>query len=113
VPDVDARFDELAGHFEALPGVERGKMFNGDGLKVNGKFFAFVAGEGRLVVKVPETQAVALKEAGQAGPMSTGRGTMREWVGVPLADAPEPDGWLPLVRDAHRYVEHLTRGTDH
>jgi hypothetical protein len=36
---------------------------------------------------------------------------MREWVGVRPADAPEPDGWLPLVEDAHRYVEELTRGT--
>jgi TfoX/Sxy family transcriptional regulator of competence genes len=111
VRDVEELFEELAGHFLGRPGVERGKMFNGDGLKVNGKFFAFVAGDERLVVKVPEALAVALKEAGSAEPMSTGRGTMREWVGVRPLDAPEPDGWLPLVEDAHRYVEELTRRT--
>ena len=111
--DVDALFEELADHFLGRPGVERGKMFNGDGLKVNGKFFAFVAGHERLVVKVPEAQAVALKEAGRAEAVSPGRGTMREWVGLRPADAPEPHGWLPLVEDAHRSVEELTHGYAH
>jgi hypothetical protein len=110
---VDALFEQLVDHFLGRPGVERGKMFNGDGLKVNGKFFAFVAGDERLVLKVPEAQALALKEAGRAEAVSPGRGPMREWVGVRPAAAPEPDGWLPLVEDAHRYVEQLTRGTAH
>ena len=106
---ADALFDELTTYFLDRAGVERAPMFSSDGLKVNGKFFTFVASDGRLVVKVPEARAIALKTAGDATPVSPGRRTMREWIGVPVPDPPSVTGWLTMGEEAYSYVERLTR----
>ncbi|MGI8887449.1 MAG: hypothetical protein ACR2GB_00510 [Nocardioidaceae bacterium] len=40
------RFNILTTDYAGRPGVSRGRMFGSDGLRVNGKFFAFIGGEG-------------------------------------------------------------------
>jgi len=67
--DAQRMFDELAADYLDLPDVSRAVMFGSDGLRVNAKFFAFVGGEGELIVKLPAAQCSALVAAGQAEPV--------------------------------------------
>jgi len=107
--DAQRMFDELAADYLDLPDVSRAVMFGSDGLRVNAKFFAFVGGEGELIVKLPAAQCAALVAAGQAEPVRAGRSPMREWIGVPdVADRADGAEWRELMADAHRYVASLT-----
>jgi hypothetical protein len=100
-------FDSLAQDFLDLPGVGYARMFASNGLKVNGKFFAFPGNEGRLILKLPEAQANALVADELAEPVELGKRVMREWVGVPLPSSGSGE-WPRLMADAHRFVEALT-----
>jgi len=79
--------------------VDQGRMFSTIGWRTGGKVFAFVAGDGTLIVKVPEARVQELVQSGAGDPMSIRERTMREWVGIP------PDGdWEPLVVEAHAFL---------
>jgi len=101
-------FDELAVDHLDLPGISRATMFGSDGLRLDTKFFAFVGRDGQLIIKLPAAQAAALVAAGEANPVRAGRGTMREWIGIPSpADHAHADHWRTLITDACRYSASL------
>lgn len=97
-------FDELALDYLSVPDVSRGRMFGSEGLLVNGKFFAFVGRDGQLVLKLPAQAAAALVAGGEATAVRAGRGTTREWVGIPMAADDGPGRWRHLMAEAHRYA---------
>ena len=105
---AQGQFDLLAAGYLDRPEVSRGRMFGSHGLTVSGKFFAFVGGDGQLIIKLPKAQASALITEGHAGVVRGGRNVMREWVAVPASpgDTPPPR-WAALLGDAHRYVASL------
>jgi hypothetical protein len=83
-------------------------MFGSDALTVHGKIVAFVDGEGGLVVKLPAARSAELVAAGDAAPITIGRGPAKEWVGVPAsADDADPHPWAGLLAEAFDYVESL------
>lgn len=91
--------DELVSHPEVTPPLPGGR-FGMSGLKVKGKIFAMLNGEG-LVVKLPKAQVDALVEAGvgeRFDPRRDGR-VMKEWLVV----GTEAD-WLALAREALEFV---------
>lgn len=98
-------FDTVSAHLlESDPEVERGRMFNAEGLKAGGKFFAFVV-EGDLVVKVPEARVGELIEAGEGRPFGPGDRTMREWVRLSPPDVAACEAY---VAEARSYNRELT-----
>ena len=106
---AQAVLDQLSGDYIVRPGVESDKMFGSDGLKVNGKFFAFIGREGRLILKLPASQAADLVATGKAEPVTIGSRTTREWVGLPMPGTPgDPAEWKRALADAHRYVAAVT-----
>lgn len=107
--DAQQLFDELAADCLDQPRVSRAVMFGSNGLRVDARFFAFIGGDGQLIVKLPAAQAAALVSADQADPVRAGRNTMREWIGVP--HVAHPGGvaqWRHLIADAYCYVASLT-----
>lgn len=98
-------FDELVAGFHARPAVDRATMFGSAGLRVGARFIAFVGGDGRLIVKVPQAQAAALTAEGVAEPARIGRGAAREWLAVPWEGR---DRWHQLLDDAYQHA--LTLG---
>lgn len=96
-------FDEIAEEYLDRSEVSGGRMFASQGLAVREKFFAFVGREGRLILKLPAEDATALVVDGLAEPVTIGKRTMREWVGVPLPD-PAPGDWPALMAAAYQYV---------
>jgi TfoX/Sxy family transcriptional regulator of competence genes len=97
--------DELAVDYLGNPGVSRGRMFASEGLKVNGKIFAFIGSDNRLIVKVPADRVLELVDNGTAERLTQGRRTMREWVTAPLAAAPlGAERWAALVAESFAYV---------
>lgn len=100
-------FNSLAQDLLELPDVEYARMFASEGLKVNGKFFAFPGAEGRLILKLPQARATALVADGLAEPVQLGKRVMREWVGAPLPASGSGE-WPRLMADAHHFVEALT-----
>jgi hypothetical protein len=113
---AQALFADLAAEVLGKPGVDTGTMLRSEGLKVDGRFFAFVSRDADLVVKIPAEQAALLTAAGTALPFRSGRRTLREWVSVPLPDVAVEEGngegdgeqlWRGLVADAHAFVAAL------
>ena len=94
----------LVGVFPAELGVSAGRMFNGQGLKAGGKFFAFVSSTGRLVVKLPEREVQKLVEEGDAAPVTMGKRTMREWVSLPHPRDGDPACWRGALEAARTFV---------
>jgi hypothetical protein len=79
-----------------------GRKFGSNGLKVNGKLFAFVGRAGRLVVKLPKTRVAELAAARKGEPFDPGHGrVMKEWLCVTGAKV----SWLELAREAHDFVK--------
>lgn len=60
-----AIFDPIAERECALPGVDIGRMFGTEGLRIRAKVYAFVVHNGSLVVKLPE------KRVGDLAPQAT------------------------------------------
>ena len=80
-------------------------MFGSNGLRWGGKFFAFLGGDGELIIKLPAADAAALVEAGRATAIKTGRHTTREWVGVPIEDSSGGrQAWRDLLAASHDFV---------
>ncbi len=101
-----ALLDELAPEFLSLPGVDWGRMFSTEGLRVRGKIFAVVVHDGGLMVKVPEARADELVASGVVERMVMRGRELREW--VVMQRAAGPDAWRRLVREAYAYLDEIT-----
>jgi TfoX/Sxy family transcriptional regulator of competence genes len=108
--EAGVRLDRLAGGLLDHAGVGRTTMFGSAAISLNGKLFALLDREGRLMVKVPAERAAALVAQGAAVPARIGRGTAREWVSI----APEESGtedqdreWTVFLLEAYDYAVRL------
>ncbi len=82
-------------------------MFNGEGAKVEGSFFAFVGRTGRLIVKLPADEVRRLIDVDGAEPVTIGKRTMREWVALPQQNderTTRESRWTALLA-AYDFVE--------
>lgn len=86
---------------ESIQAPEPGRRtFGSNALKVDGKIFAMLV-RGSLVLKLPKARVQELISAALGGPFDAGKGKpMKEWVAILAA----PTKWLPLAREARRYV---------
>ncbi|MDR2281276.1 MAG: hypothetical protein LBE07_10540 [Gordonia sp. (in: high G+C Gram-positive bacteria)] len=98
-------FDPMCDKLFARPNVDIGPMFGSEGVRVLGKVFAFVAGRGELVVKLPSDRIDALMETGVGARMEMRGRVMREWMHVGLDHA---DDWDSLMTEAHDFVRSIT-----
>ena len=101
-------FDELAAEHLARGRATLGKMMNSEGLRAGekGPYYALVS-RGRLVLKLPATQAAELVADGEAVPFEPSPGRrMREWVALRPTRTPEGDRarWRELLADARAYA---------
>ncbi|MBF8193364.1 MmcQ/YjbR family DNA-binding protein [Nonomuraea sp. K274] len=100
-------YDDLVTEHLARPEVSMGRMFHAEGLKVNGKVYAFFSRDrDRPVVKLPAARAGELVREGTAELMRMGGRRMREWVQL---GEPDEEAWRRLMTEASAYVEALTR----
>ncbi|MBB3157278.1 hypothetical protein FHS07_000962 [Microbacterium proteolyticum] len=99
-------FDPIAERQCALTGVDMGRMFGTEGLRIREKVFAFVVHNGSLVVKLPERRIGEIVDEGIAGPMIMRGRPLREWAEVPL-DAGS-DQWQSLIDEARAFVDEIT-----
>ncbi|HWR84392.1 MAG TPA: hypothetical protein VN200_00215 [Rhodoglobus sp.] len=95
-----ALLDELAPEFEQLPGVSRGSMFHSLGLKRDGRFFAFIDGDGGVGMRLPEARVTELDEAGIAERMTIGTRSMREWASCPMSGV---EHWRQLLQESYEF----------
>jgi hypothetical protein len=96
-----ALLDELAA---GLSGFERSPMFGSSGVRRDGRLFAFVGGEGELIVRLQWAHAEMLKSADQAGDVRMGRGIARGWVAVPRPEDAGPGIWPELLNAAYAHA---------
>jgi hypothetical protein len=100
-------FDAIAADQLAYPGVATGRIFSAHGVKLNGKFFAFLTRDERLVVKISEPRVNELLEAGTAVHFEPAAGRpMREWASLPYTDENDP-AWEPLMDEAREFLQAL------
>ena len=102
-------FDPLAEGFLTRDGVDIGRMFSSEGLRIRGKIFAFVSLDGGLMLKLPAPRTDELIAVGDADRMVMRGSPMREWVIVP---ASRPDRWESLMEEAYAFVDAITPGKD-
>ena len=79
------------------------KRFGSNGLRVNGRIFAMLSSENRLVVKLPRERVEALVASGdgvQFDPRHDGR-LMKEWLVLEPTSKIE---WLKLAREAMAFT---------
>jgi hypothetical protein len=101
-------FDAIVADQLSYPGVATGRMFSAHGIKINGKFFAFLMRSESLVVKVPAERVNELVTSGRAVHFEPGPGRpMREWASLAYTDEEDP-AWEPLVDEARAFVQSIT-----
>jgi hypothetical protein len=59
-------FDPIAQTYLGRDGVDVGRMFASEGLRIRGKNFAFLGFEGDLMLKLPAARTTELVDAGDA-----------------------------------------------
>jgi len=91
--------------------VEFGRMFNGEGIKVTGSFFAFIGHTGQLIAKLPAERVRHLVESGDAEWVTMGTRTMREWADFPVRPDEEATKtlWRSVLVEAYTFVASLSR----
>jgi TfoX/Sxy family transcriptional regulator of competence genes len=95
-------YAQIVSHYEKKSGVETGKMFGAEGLKISGKVFAMEV-KGNLVVKLPASRANECVAAGQARLFDPGHGRlMKEWLEI---DTDSKLDWLTLAEESFAYVK--------
>jgi hypothetical protein len=102
---ANAILDPIAADYLDRPGVDVGRMFASEGLRVRGKVFAFVGFQGALALKLPADRVDELDGDAGMQRMVMRERAMREWLTVP-ADA--ADRWAPLVAEAYAFVDEIT-----
>jgi TfoX/Sxy family transcriptional regulator of competence genes len=98
-------FDPIAQEHLTRPGVDIGRMFGTEGLRIRGKVYGFVVHDGALVVKVSEQRVGELTTTTAAQPMVMRDRPMREWLHVPASAAAL---WPALLDEAHDFVDSIT-----
>jgi hypothetical protein len=94
--------NELVAALPLDPPVVPGRMFNGDGVRVRGRFFAFIGRNGDLLAKIPAARVEELV-AGQTGArVVMGSRTMREWARIPATTGSET--WRQVLAEAYTFV---------
>ena len=79
------------------------KRFGSNGLRINGRIFAMLSSENRLVVKLPRARVEALIASGdgvQFDPRHDGR-LMKEWLVLKPSSKIE---WLELAKEAMAFT---------
>lgn len=99
-------FDPIADRHRTLPGIDIGRMFGTEGLRVRSKVYAFVVHDGSLVVKLSEERVGELVAAGTAAPMIMRGRPMREWAEVRMDAGPQT--WESLMDEARVFVDAIT-----
>jgi hypothetical protein len=79
-------------------------MFGSEGLRSHDKFFAFVDGDGGMIVKLPAEMAAGLVADGEATPVRIGRNPAREWVSLPTVSPDDVQPWRDALDHAYRYA---------
>ncbi|MGO4784357.1 hypothetical protein [Cryobacterium sp. W22_MBD10_FK3] len=101
----------LVAKLPAHPPVTHGRMFNGDGVKVHGKMFAFIGRNGDLVAKLPHDRVRDLVARRSGDPVVMGVRTMREWVRLSAEAEAEAEAgagaWSEVLFEAYSFA--LTR----
>lgn len=108
-----ALLEEIAREYRQEAGVDWGTMFRGPGLSIDGKIFAFLGREDRLIVKLPHGRVREALESGSAQPVTLGRRTLKEWMGFPynpVDPAATAAMWHRVAREAFEYVRSLGSG---
>jgi len=103
---VAALYD-LVSELPARPPVTQGRMFNGDGLRVRGRMFAFIGRNGDLVVKLPEPRVRHLVDQHAGRPVVMGARTMREWARFPAEAG--VGRWSEMLEEAYGYALALAQ----
>ena len=98
--DPGRLYADIARELVAEPGVELGRAFSSEVLKVEGKIFAML-NRGRLVVKLPVDRCVDLVAADRAVPFESGGRRMKEWVSIGVEEA---DHWHGYADEALAFV---------
>jgi TfoX/Sxy family transcriptional regulator of competence genes len=102
--DDGQQFEHISAALLKHQGVEHGRMFGSDGLKISGKVFAMQV-NGALVVKLPVDRVQALVNAKQASLFDPGHGRpMKEWVSIATGTA---QAWQALAEESLQYVASL------
>lgn len=79
------------------------RKFGSNGLRMNGKVFAMLSTEKRLIVKLPRTRVddfVASRDGARFDPRRNGQ-LMKEWL---VVDPSSKISWTELAREAMRFV---------
>lgn len=106
----EAEFASIVAKLSNKPGVTppsesdgTHRKFGSNGLKINGRVFAMLSTEKRLIVKLPRERVDALVKTGDGerfDPRRNGR-VMREWIVIkPSSKA----NWLQLARESIEFV---------
>jgi TfoX/Sxy family transcriptional regulator of competence genes len=98
-------FDPIAQRYLARDGVDIGRMFGSEGLRVRGKVFAFVGFDGGLILKLPEARVDEISAEGWGTRMAMRGRPMREWA---VLDVAELAHWDAAVGEAFAFVDELT-----
>ncbi|GAA2007253.1 hypothetical protein JL107_16605 [Nakamurella flavida] len=100
---------EVTEPLRVRPDVQDGQMLRSRGLRVPSGFFAFVGGDGRLIVKLPEEDGQALIGSGRGENVVLGGRHLREWFALPYpdGDAEGREAWAQAAEDALEYVSSL------
>ena len=96
-----AALHALVSELPVHPPVTLGRMFNGDGVKVHEKVFAFIGRNGDLVAKVPEARVRELVALEAGAPVVMGTRTMREW--VRLSAEAGVGAWSEVLDEAYTF----------
>ena len=101
---MNNRFRQVTDYFSAIEGVEPGRMFGSDGLKINRKVFSMQVND-KLVVKLPSARIEKLLAENGVRQFDPGHGRlMKEWLEI------EPTAkldWLALAKESFHYVSNL------
>lgn len=100
-----ALFDPIAAEYLTRDGVDIGRMFGSEGLRIRGKIFAFVGFDGALMLKLPADRTDALVAEAAADRLVMRGSEMREWVTV---DQGRGASWRALIDEAYAFVDEIT-----
>jgi len=96
------RLRALVADFPSGRRVTWARMFNGDGIKLDDAFIAFIGSKGDLVAKVDAAQVEQMIASGNGAPVTMGKRTMREWVRVGYTL--EDELWSSTLSDAYEFA---------
>lgn len=98
----EALFWDLAGELIAAGRAEEGRIMSSRCVRVNGDFLAMCERKtGALVVKVGESAARSLIDAGEGRPFAPAGKAFREWVAV---DRVDEQRWRQLLDEGVAFV---------